>query len=701
MNKKWIVLVASTGSHFSEREQWRERHAQGEEGDTWQTSKILNDIRDYNIDDCNSTQELVDWLWTQQKENGIQFLGKTEVVETEITDEISEVVKLRDRLLNRSEDEHKFNNELASISENIAWMLEFHRRESKPIFWKLFDRLGREDEELLIDLDCLSLCQRTKREPYKIKRSFGYEYSFDVDQEFKAASTIYYVLGEVNDKGRNQKISIEKSESDFSSGVFVVKSAKYVPPNLMSLIPDDYINPAPIPTAIKDVATRYANKKLGRCAISDFLGRVKPRITGHKTGIDIASSRDAEKNLKRIINAVINLDNSYLPIQGPPGSGKTYTGKHVIAELLKRNKRIGICSNSHKAINNLLISTASYCQEHTIKGNFACTKNTDPQLEELGVSVVKNNDLVSHVASPCVVGTTAWGFSRDDMVDVFDYLFIDEAGQVSVANLVAISRSTSNLVIMGDQMQLGQPIQGTHPTESGLSILDYLLGDESTIKNDSGVFLGTTYRMHSDVNRFISDAVYDGKLNSHPDNDNQIVVVPESHTGLVRKQSGLIYLPVEHEGNTQASDEEIAVVVKVVKELLGRTFIDKTKNKRQLGWEDILFVSPYNFQVNKLKAALEKLPGGDLAKVGSVDKFQGQQAPVVILSMCASDASESPRGIDFLFDKNRLNVAVSRAQSLAILVANPELENTQCSQVSQLKMVNMYNALCRAGRSPD
>jgi uncharacterized protein len=233
-------------------------------------------------------------------------------------------------------------------------------------------------------------------------------------------------------------------------------------------------------------------------------------------------------------------------------------------------------------------------------------------------------------------------------------------------------------------MQLGQPSQANHPGESGMSILDYLMHDSPIIQPNMGIFLDTTYRMHSRVNDFISNAVYEGQLRSDPANDTQQIEVPEGYEGILNKSAGVIFVPVYHQGNTQASDEEVAEIKRLATELLGRTFVDKQGLKRVIDWSDLLFVAPYNHQVNKLKAGL-----GEQAKVGTVDKFQGQQAPVVFFSLCTSDASESPRGIGFLFDKHRLNVAVSRAQSMAILVGNPDLLCTPVASVEQMQNINL------------
>lgn len=676
--------VGSGGDSVVVYERWRENP----DGDTWQTSKVLHDIRSYNIDDCNSTQELVFWLRDKQESSGIGFLGKTELVEPEIKEDISERLKLRDNLLERaSQLKGDGLEQLATVNSMMAWSMEFHRRESKPVFWRMFDRLGLSDDELFDDLDCLATCQRTDKSPSKPTpkaRNLVYEYSFDPDQEFKANAKEYYLLGCETAEGKNIKAAFSKEDSDLEHGIIALQ-IKSEPDGPITLIPNEYVSPDPIPQAITKQVHAFAKGALTQAAIIDFLGKAIPRIKGHPSGEAIAPSHSPNQRLNEMIQAVINLDNSYLTIQGPPGSGKTYTAKHLIAELIKQGKKIGISSNSHKAINHLLISTAEYCHKEGITGYFACTRNTDPAIDELKIRVLDNKGIAGFLQAGCVVGTTAWGFSRDELENAFDYLFIDEAGQVSVANLIAMSHSTSNIILMGDQMQLGQPSQGSHPEDSGLSILDYLLHSTPTIPDSMGVFLGTTYRMHSAVNQFISEAVYEGKLEAAPENDEQLITIPAGYQGLLNKEAGIITVPVLHEGNTQASDEEVEKIVALVDELLGRRFNSKNGAQRIIDWEDILFVAPYNYQVNKLKAAL-----GDKARVGSVDKFQGQEAPVVILSMCASSAHESPRGLKFLLDRNRMNVAVSRAQCMAIIVYSPALLESIPATIEQITMMNMF-----------
>ena len=684
------TAVAGGDASIAVYENWRELNAIGEQGDTWQTSNILKDIRDYNIDDCDSTLELADWLRHQQKKHGISYLGKTEVVEPEVKEEATERTQLRDRLLEKALEYSTSDPKKEALFSNLAWILEFHRREAKPVFWRLFERLGLSHVELLDDLNCLACCERTRRDAFKPtprSRNLAYEFQFDPAQEFKGASNSFYLLGLEDENGKYLKANYLEEFSDLPNGLIVLQM-KQESSDLITIVSDEHVNANPIPHSIYQVVEGYESGQLERCAIIDFLNRSKPVIKNYKDD-PIASSNDPNQRLQQVINSVKNLDNSYLTIQGPPGSGKSHTGKHIIAELVKTGAKIGVSSNSHKAINNLLLSTAKFCREEGINATFACTKETEPELIDAGVSILNNNNLTNHVEPGCVLGTTAWGFSRDDMSEQLDYLFVDEAGQVSIANLVAMSRSSKNLVLMGDQMQLGQPSQGTHPAESGLSILDYLLHDTPTISNDMGVFLGTTYRMHSAVNQFISTHIYDGKLESHPDNDKRTIKVPNDYKGILNKEAGIIFSAVCHEGNTQASDEEVAEIETMVNQLLGRTFTELSDKSRPVTLDDMLFVAPYNHQVSKLKQVF-----GSQAKVGSVDKFQGQEAPIVFLSMCASDASESPRGLDFLFDKHRINVAISRAQSLAIIVGNPRMVSTPVNRVDQLKTINLFNALC-------
>jgi uncharacterized protein len=283
-----------------------------------------------------------------------------------------------------------------------------------------------------------------------------------------------------------------------------------------------------------------------------------------------------------------------------------------------------------------------------------------------------------------LVAGTAWLFARPELDQAFDYLFIDEAGQVSLANVVAIGVSARNIVLVGDQMQLAQPLKGVHPGNSGCSALEYLLGPLATVPPDRGIFLATTRRMHPDVCRFISDAVYDGRLVPEEENASQgLVFGANVDPALVR--SGIRFVSVEHDGCAQKSETEASRIREVYWSLLQQQWTNNKGTTRPIGPDDILVVSPYNVQVNHLKSVL---PTG--ARVGTVDKFQGQEAAVVLISMATSSVEDIPRNLEFLFSRNRLNVAISRAQGLAVIFASPKLLEIPCSTIEQMRLVNTF-----------
>jgi superfamily I DNA and/or RNA helicase len=283
------------------------------------------------------------------------------------------------------------------------------------------------------------------------------------------------------------------------------------------------------------------------------------------------------------------------------------------------------------------------------------------------------------------------GFFADARFDRhFDYLFIDEAGQVALANAVAMGTSARNIVLVGDQMQLGQPVKGVHPGTSGSSVLDFLLEGQPTVAPDRGVFLHVTRRLHPSVCEFISNTFYEGRLIPHLENALRGLFFDGAIPGI--EPEGTHFVAVEHSGCSQKCEEEGKVVKKLYTQLLRQRFQDKNGAVRPMTRDDVLVVSPYNVQVNHLKSIL---PAG--ARVGTVDKFQGQEARAVLVSMATSDAENLPRDAEFLFSANRLNVALSRAECLAVVVASPKLLEAPCRTVEQLRLINNF---CRLVPDP-
>jgi hypothetical protein len=394
--------------------------------------------------------------------------------------------------------------------------------------------------------------------------------------------------------------------------------------------------------------------------------------------------------------AAMAMDGTCLYVQGPPGSGKTYTGSRMIAGLLAAGQRVGIMSNSHKAINHLLKGVMQVAAERRLAVQAvkkAARDRPDTAYDEDPGGVVnlyQNGDVWASGAQ--LVAGTAWLFADPAAEQALDVLFVDEAGQVALANLVAAGTSARNIVLLGDQMQLSQPVQGEHPGRSGDSVLDWLLDGAATIAPDRGIFLATSHRMHPRVCRFISDAVYDGRLEPEEGNERRTLVLGAGAHPLLRP-AGIVHAAIEHEGCSQSSEAEAVLAAEIYASALRQHRTDKEGVVHPITAANILVVAPYNVQVNLLKRLL---PAD--ARIGTVDKFQGQEAELVIVSMTTSSEQDLPRHLEFLYSKNRLNVAVSRAKCLAIVIANPALTAIKCHTPEQMALVNTLCWVAETGR---
>lgn len=656
------------------------------DGGNWATSATLKKIRDYNEEDCVSTWKLATWLRKLQATAGIRPHDSQHRATAEAEEEpapISSKALLAQQILSEIPKDRESAPEKWRVHELLGWLLEFHRREAKPVWWRMFDRHDMTEQELIDDPDCLGGLQRTARAPVTIKRSIGYEYSFDRHQETKFRDGDKCIFAHDLDR----KATLDTI--DFDRGLLILKLGpkSEAPPERLSIIPDEFVSADVIAESIERTVSSWRSTGTLPAALEDFLYRRRPRLKGNLKGPIIPAGTDL---LKGAVAAVQRLDGSTLCIQGPPGSGKTYTAAHMIAALLSGGSRVGITSNSHRAISLLMKETASVAAKRGVSFSGVKIGGEKEEGEDIHPSITwakRAEDVFASAPPRALVGGTAWAFSHSLAAGQLDYLFVDEAGQVSVANLAGMAPSAANIVLVGDQMQLSQPIQGSHPGESGLSTLDYLLQERRTIPEDAGIFLAQTWRLHPDICRFISGAVYDDRLNSQPVTATREIRLQAKMRRWISKSSGLLYIPVEHDGNTYESEEEGSRIVEVVNELLRQRILTEAGSERALSRDDILVVAPYNLQVRLLSSLL---PG---IRVGTVDKFQGQQAAVVVYSMCASSGDASSRGIEFLFCRNRLNVAISRAQTLAIIVGHPSLVRTRCSSIEQMELLNVY---CRA-----
>ena len=382
--------------------------------------------------------------------------------------------------------------------------------------------------------------------------------------------------------------------------------------------------------------------------------------------------RPGERPRDVIMRVRSQLPGTVLAVQGPPGSGKTTVGAELIGALLDDGLRVGVTAQSHAVIGHLVGSVGRPALQKCDEDDHCGAPGVD--------RAATNSEVVAALAggSYRLVGGSAWLWSRKELTGLVDVLVIDEAGQFSLANAVAVSRCAGGLVLLGDPQQLAQPSQAHHPDGAGASVLEHMLDGEATVPPGRGVFLDRTWRMHPSLAKVVSDLMYEGRLESAPGRERQALQAPEPWAG-----AGVRWAPVEHTGNEAASSEEAAVVARIVGELVGSTWADSDGVAHPIALGDILIVAPYNAHVGRLRAAL---PGG--ARVGTVDKFQGQEAPVALYSMASSSVEDAPRGVNFLYDLHRLNVAISRARCVAIVIGSPALLDAAVSTPDQLRAVN-------------
>lgn len=679
----------------------------------WAHWPELKAIRDYNIDDCESTLELVDWLRSQQSRVGMTYVIKPDnaLLNPDKTDRrvaaANRKQALRDyqqRLLEGFEANESLQND--SKAQLVMDLLGFHKRERKPKIWAYFERLEKTDEELIDDDTCLHDARIVRQQP--VENGILYQCEYDANQPVRQDKFITATL-----KGTKLRVhTIRFINEDSSAGVefrMAAEQARAFDAERVTLLADDdFINTDALEERLGNVAEDFLKERLSK-ATQALLYRHTPNFKDpsnqdpfwpiNRTRFPKEAAYEAA-----IIQAVAALDNSVLCIQGPPGAGKTTMAARVIRALVKAGKRIGVMSNSHAVILNLLdrLHSTVPATARIVKIGGWGTNQTEFRAKYPPKSYpnyvyrpTMNFTQAAPYASFAVVGATAFAFAFDTAFQSpLDYLFVDEASQVALANLIAVAGCAHNLVLMGDHMQLQQPVQGHHPGRSGVSALAYLLGEHRVIPEDRGIFLNITHRLHPALCAPLSDIVYESKLKTAPANERQQLSVSRTKPGQPR--FGIWTVKVEHDGNQQASEAEATAIIEIMADLKKQYFTPKEGKARLITAQDILVVAPYNLQVNLLQDRL-----GHNVAVGTIDKFQGQEAPVVIISMTASDVEESRRGLDFIFDIHRLNVAVSRAQALVILVASPGLARCQVTSIEQMAKASFYLRLTTLNDSAD
>jgi predicted RecB family nuclease len=647
-------------------------------------AEIRKAMEGYNSEDCFSTAGLRDWLEEERRrlvDRGTVVArppGKSGDPSEKLQNKLDRAAALTERLCEGIPVDPKARSNEQGGQWLLAQLLSWHRREDKRAWQEGYRLAEMNDEDLLderVGLTRLRFVERvdggqqvpTDRyffDPQKSNVRAGKDVYFG-DEKFGEVGAIDHINGVVD---------IKKTK----------KTAEIHPPTV-------YMWTSPLPTdaqagslyRIGDWVAANGVDTPGRYrAGRDLLLRRPPRLLD-KEQLEPLASETPENTASRIVLA---LEDSVFAIQGPPGSGKTYTGARMICELVRRGKKLGVTALSHKVIRNLLDAVVEAAQQKDVAGVRCMHRERDGEESE-GVAVAKkdNEEALEALRSgrANVVGGTSWLWSPETAFEAVDVLFIDEAGQMALADVLAVSHAAKRLVLLGDPQQLERPLKGSHPEGAEKSALEHLLNGRKTIPADMGFLLPESWRLHPEICKFTSEVFYEDKLSSHAIARSRVL---EGHAWL--KGPGLWFVPVEHEGNRNSCAEEVEVVARIVEGLLKPEvkWFYGAGNSRRLKEEDILIVAPYNAQVADLSVRLPKM------RVGTVDKFQGQEAPVVIYSLTTSSPDEAPRGMEFLYSLNRLNVATSRAMSNVIVVGSPKLLEPDCRTPRQMQLAN---ALCR------
>jgi predicted RecB family nuclease len=629
-------------------------------------------VAGYNEDDCRATLALRDWLEVRRAELAGRLgedLPRPVFTEKPGAAEDPETARIRSALLAGE----------GQARALLADLLDWHRREDKPAWWRYFHVRELSPAELIGEPDALG--GLTGGEIVRqVSRSVVRRFSFPPQEHrFSCGQAAYDV-----ETRRGWSVWAV----DDANGTIELKIGNaYDGPLPAGLVEGGPIGTRELRERLRDFGDRVVREGLGGTdAATALLLRRPPEADG-------SAGAEGETAAEAAIRLATSLRRSYLPLQGPPGTGKTYTAAEQILALVAQGRTAGITGPSHAVIHHLIDTVCAHASQRGLAPRIGQRADQDnPYLHDSATAMLSGRlERALRDGELDVAAGTAWLWSHPGLADSVDTLFVDEAGQMSLANVLAIVGAARNLVLLGDPQQLAQPSQATHPPGAGASALGHILGERATMPGGAGLLLDQTYRMHPDLCRYTSEVFYDGKLHGVDGLGRQEILGDGPFSG-----SGLRMVEVSHQGNTNASPEEADEVARLAELLAGCSWRNRDDAVRPVGRDGILVVTPYNAQIRAIQDALADR-GLTGFRVGTVDKFQGREAPVVVYSMATSSADEAPRGLEFLYDRHRLNVATSRARALAIIVASPDLIRVSCRTPHQMTLVN---ALCRAWEEP-
>ena len=676
--------ITSAGFSVIEYERWLES----------EDRTVLDALEAYNRDDCVSTWRLRAWLEARRLEAAPLYGGapppRPLPVGGEPPEELAraqaETRAREDALREGVPADRAQRTEEQGARWLLAGLLDWHRRDAKPGWWLWYSLLRAPMEDLVASADALGGLTHLE-EVGRTKTSVIHRYGFDPRQEYKVK------VGDSPIDPLTESSGGTVVALDEVAGTIDLKRGNAKAENHpRALIPGKPFGTEPMRGALGRVADAVLAGAIEAegpfQAARDLLLRRPPRLRDAGPAESLVQAGETPLVAARRIAP--QLDRTVFPIQGPPGTGKTFTGARMIVDLVAAGKRVGITAQAHRAISNLLDAA---CQAAASEDRFLRpvqrSDGADDAARSEWVTRATSNELVIEGLQEGrfdVVAGTSWLFAREDMAKTLDVLFVDEAGQMSLANVIAMSGAADSVVLLGDPNQLPQVSQGTHPEGAERSALQHLVGDVPTIAADRGLFLDTTWRLHPSINDYVSEVFYADRLVTDPSTERQ-----DLGQGAILGGTGIRFVSLAHTSNGNRSREEARFVAEAIEALLGRAWTDQRGVTRPLELADILIVSPYNAQVAEIGRTVEALLGAR-GRVGTVDRFQGQEAAVAIYSMATSSPDDAPRDLEFLYSGNRLNVAVSRARGLAVLVCSPSLLDVACRTPEQMRLLN---ALCR------
>jgi len=645
-------------------------------------------VEAYNRDDCLSARALRDWLEGLRAEaeaGGVEIPRPVDGggdPNKEIDERERRTRELAARLLVGVPESAEERSEEEQAVWLLAHMLDWHRREEKAPWWEYFRLREMPDEELLDETAALAGLGFVDRRPSKGRTPID-RYRFPAQEtSIRESDKLHLPLPDGREFGEVVEIDL------FTHLVDIKKRGSCADVHPTSLFAHDTVPSKGQADSLLRLGEWVAEHGMDapgdHRAARDLLLRRGPRLTMRVEGPLEAPAEGGVAAARRL---ALRLNRGTLAIQGPPGSGKTFTGARMIADLVRAGRRVGICAVSHKVIVNLMKEVVRAAGEVGVR--VTCLRKVAEKSEAPEPGIVETTDNAAvldalRIRHANVAGGTAWLWAREEFFEAVDVLFVDEAGQMSLANVLAIASCAKSLVLLGDPQQLEQPIQGSHPEGTAVSALEHVLGGAATIAGDRGLFLEETWRLPPAIGGFTSELFYERRLRSRAGVEGQALLGDGMFAG-----AGLWFVPAHHDANQGASREEVEIVAELVRALMeeGGRWRDRDGREHALGLDDILVIAPYNAQVADLTAGL---PAG--ARVGTVDRFQGQEAPIVIYSMTTSRPEDAPRGMEFLYSPNRFNVATSRAQCACIVVGSPRLFEPDCQSPRQMKLAN---AFCR------